>query len=111
MFYKNNASKIPKPKVRRSQVITTFGPGALFNLENGSFIAMGIDSWQGKDHRDILHEDRLEKRLGVQYFKQPSSAESLPVGIPYRRFPQWLFCPNPGHRWLKKHAKWAEASQ
>lgn len=95
-----------KASVRRGQVITTFGPGALINLELGTFIAMGIDSWINTGLPNTIYEERLQNRLGVKYFIQPPSSESFPKGLPYRRFPRWLFCPK--CRVLKTYEKWVE---
>ncbi len=85
-------------------MITTFGPGALINLEQGTFIAMGIDSWPNTGNKDILRDERLQKQLNVKYFRQPPSSEEFPKGLPYRRFPRWLFCPK--CRLLKTYEKW-----
>lgn len=92
--------------MRRGQVITTFGPGALINLELGTFIAMGIDSWLNTGLPDTIYEERLQNRLRVRYFMQPPSSETFPKGLPYRRFPRWLFCPK--CRVLKTYEKWVE---
>lgn len=95
-----------KGSIRRSQVITTFGPGALVNLELGTFIGMGIDSWVNTGPQDTIYEERLQKHLRVKYFRQPPSSETFPKGIPYRRFPRWLFCPK--CRVLKTYEMWVE---
>lgn len=92
--------------VRRGQVVTTFGPGALINLELGTFIAMGIDSWPNVGRQNTIYEERLQSRLRVRYFMQPPSSETFPKGLPYRRFPRWLFCPK--CRVLKTYEKWVE---
>lgn len=91
-------------KLRRSQMITTFGPGALVNLEIGSFIAMGIDSWDDSGRQDIIYEERLQSNLRVKYFRQPPSSKNWKKGIPYRRYPRWLFCPK--CRLLKTYDQW-----
>lgn len=98
--YKNDSH----PKIRRGQLITTFGPGALINLEQGTFMAMGINSWPKTGNKDILYDERLQKQLNVRYFRQPPSSEEFPKGVPYRRFPRWLFCPK--CRLLKTYEKW-----
>src|SRR6266567_2392616 len=99
-FYKHDHHS----KLRRGQMITTFGPGALVNLEIGSFIAMGIDSWDDSRREDIIYDERLQSKLKVKYFRQPPSAENWLRGVPYRRFPRWLFCPI--CRNLKIFEKW-----
>lgn len=98
-----NFRRSSRASIRRGQIITTFGPGALVNLELGTFIAMGIDSWSSRPF-DTVYEERLQNRLKVKYFKQPPSSETFPKGVPYRRFPRWLFCPK--CRILKTYESW-----
>lgn len=99
-----NFKKNTGASIRRGQIITTFGPGALVNLELGSFIAMGIDSWPRIGPVDTIYEERFQNRLKVKYFRQPPAAEVFPKGVPYRRFPRWLFCPK--CRLLKTYEAW-----
>lgn len=95
-----------KPSIRRSQIITTFGPGALVNLEHGSYIGMGIDHWSAPKFEDRVYDDRLQKRLGKKFFAQPPSNEVNEAGLPYRRFPRWFFCPHPECRKLQPLEEW-----
>ena len=37
----------PLGKVRRSQLIATYGIGAIIDLEKGSFMPMGLEDWEG----------------------------------------------------------------
>jgi hypothetical protein len=53
----------PAGELRRSQVITTFGPGAMIDLPEHSVIVGGLDSWTEAGRQEI-HEDRLVERLG-----------------------------------------------
>ena len=53
--------------VRPSQVITTFGPGAIVDLQTMSVIVAGIDSWP-TDEEFAIHEPRLERALRVKRF-------------------------------------------
>lgn len=105
-------SEMNKPSIRRTQIITTFGPGALVNLVQGSYIGMGIDHWP-RDQRfeDRVYDDRLQKRLGKKFFLQPPSNEGSEVGLPYRRFPRWFFCPHPDCRKLQPFEEWDKRSQ
>lgn len=93
-----------KPNLRRSQLITTFGPGSLVNLLVGSYVGMGIDHWPQPGFEDRIYDDRLQKRLGKKFFVQPPSNETNPTGLPYRRFPRWFFCPK--CRVLQKYEQW-----
>jgi len=80
--------------VQRSQLITTFGIGSIMDVPNYSVVMAGQEFWI--EHKlDVIREERLEKKLKVQWFKQPS----VPNGsddygcIPAFRFPEWVFCP------------------
>lgn len=79
-----------KGKARRSQLVTTYGVGALIPLKDESFMVAGIDRWPIGD--PDLHEPRLERRLGVNGFRQPPSSEDGP-DVPIVRFPRWASCP------------------
>lgn len=53
--------------VRPSQVITTFGPGAIVDLQTMSVIVAGIDRWY-TDEELVIREPRLERALRVKRF-------------------------------------------
>jgi hypothetical protein len=38
----------PPGQLRQSQVITTFGPGAMLDLPNHSVLVGGLDYWEGR---------------------------------------------------------------
>lgn len=95
-----------RPSIRRSQLITTFGPGAIVNFDNGSYIGMAIDTWPIDNFADRVYDDRLQKRLGKKFFLQPPSNEFNEAGLPYRRFPRWLFCPHYKCRLLQPYEDW-----
>lgn len=82
-------------RIRRSQVITTYGPGALVAIDDESFMVTGIDSWFDGAIPDegIIHEPRLESLLGVTCFVLPPSGGSESSrDIPVVRFPVWYSC-------------------
>lgn len=74
-------------KVRRSQIISPFGPGAIIDLVGESFVVEDAGRWRGP--RVPVDFPRLASYLKVDQLAAPSPR--LPV--PYYRFPQWLFCP------------------
>lgn len=84
--------------VRPSQLITTFGPGAIVDLPDFSVIMGGINKW---DHNTMLQyssnieEPRLKKKLRINKIKSiPISGESSGIGtIPAYRFPEFHICP------------------
>src|SRR5258708_29259073 len=55
------ATKRPHGQIRQSQVITTFGPGALVDLPNYASIIGGLEFWQGTDRQ--IFEERLIAKL------------------------------------------------
>lgn len=88
--------------IRQTQLITTFGCGAVVNLPEGSFIIAGTDFWQHHgEERFMLFEPNLQSALRVDYFVKPKAEpESIdqirpkPRDIPAFRFPKMLRCSN-----------------
>ena len=92
-------------EIRSSQILWSYGPGALIDLPNLSVVTMGTDQWQ-KDHCIQIEEARLlsavRNALGhqVESLRMPPSNRSegirpyaeTPVGIPVKPFPRWLRC-------------------
>lgn len=85
-------------QLRRSQVITTYGPGALIDLPHHSAIVGGLDTWPG-DLEQIIEprlSQKLERLTGVrspQLFAPPVATNdpSAPTrGITAWRFPEWF---------------------
>ena len=84
--------------VRQSQVITTYGPGALIDLPAHSAIVGGLDTWP-KDLQEIM-EPRLSQALQritdvpAPKLYAPPPAPSEPwaqaQGIGAWRFPEWF---------------------
>lgn len=98
-------------EVRPSQVIFSYGVGALVDLPHLSVIVMGLDDWtvDGGLAR-VIEEERLlravRSQLGNQVQKllappavQPGSGPIDPfsdlarVGVPVALFPRWMLCP------------------
>jgi len=93
-------------QVRPSQLLWTYGPGALIDLPNLSVVTMGLDRWD-IDRCQPIEEARLlaavRRILGPQITHlrippfvndegaSPLSAEGK-VGVPVRPFPRWLRC-------------------
>jgi Domain of unknown function (DUF1998) len=79
--------------VRRSQTLAPFGVGAVYDILGESLVAADISYW--KNRGDVIRASRLERELKVAKFKLAPSHTSLwgrSPGIPYVRFPKWLFC-------------------
>jgi len=93
-------------QVRPSQLLWTYGPGALIDLPNLSVVTMGLDRWD-VNRCPPVEEARLlaavkrvlgsqVQRLRVPPFVRdeganPMSAEGK-IGVPVRPFPRWLRC-------------------
>ena len=87
-------------ELRQSQVITTYGPGALIDLPRHSAIVGGLDTWPSPGSLDEILESRLTRKLGAMtgipspklYAPPPQPREPwAPArGIGAWRFPQWF---------------------
>ncbi|WP_437315126.1 DrmB family protein [Sorangium sp. So ce385] len=92
----------PEGQVRRSQVLTTFGPGALVDFPKHAAIMGGLESWGDPDKEGFqqVFEERLEAALRareqnprLRLFAPPSSPDALDAparGITAFEFPEWF---------------------
>lgn len=95
--------------MRRAQLVTPFGVGAMSVLVNGtSVITAGLDHWYEPDDAGSLaleeyqeHDWRLEARLRVSEFRLPpdyryqgqgNDNRNVKLTVPVLRFPRWCFC-------------------
>ena len=93
-------------QLRRSQVITTFGPGALIDLPNDSAIVGGLDTWGSESSLEPIDEPRLSAKLqsmtGVPNPRlyapppEPESWQDRQRGIGAWRFPEWYIVQESG---------------
>jgi hypothetical protein len=83
-------------ELRPSQLITTFGPGAIMELPEFSVIIAGIDKWE-KKLCEKINEPRLIRKLGIQEILTPPASKFDSVTyegtLPAYRFPRYLVCP------------------
>lgn len=100
--------------LRRSQVVSTYGPGAVVDFRAPgtgapiSGVLMGLEWWDdaapqghhGLSHTQVIHEVRLQKRLHVAGFRLPPVKDERKGDktndtdvLPVVRFPTWLQCP------------------
>ena len=94
----------PLGSVRRSQLVSSFGIGAIVDLEKGSFMPMGLEDWERATGLPSLHvgEPRLQGMLGVSHFRLGPVKEDIPgtrqvrerSAAPAVRFPEWHECPS-----------------
>lgn len=89
----------PHGQIRQSQIVTTFGPGAMVDLPDHSVIIAGLEEWNGhKDHPIV--EDRLAAKVraavgvqSVEFYAPPADRDdpTAPVtGITAWLFPEWF---------------------
>ena len=97
-----------KPVQRQSQIITTFGPGAMIDLPTRSVLIGGLDRWKiGSDATKVIDEpvmvriledwlrqqDRLPEGHRLTLLTppvQPDGYKSEPFGIDVTVFPSWF---------------------
>ena len=106
-------------ELRRSSVVSTFGPGAVVDFRAGnapvSGVASGLEEWDrsfppaGMGNPQRIHEERLQKKLGVLGFRLPPLTNDRGDDPDTRRlvavrFPSWLQCP--GCDLIKPERRW-----
>ena len=87
-------------QLRRSQVITTYGPGALIDLPKHSAVVGGLETWPRPSDLQEIDEPRLASKLrrmtagSAPRLHAPPPASSAPwesrPGIGAWRFPEWF---------------------
>jgi hypothetical protein len=101
-----------KNPVRRSQLVTPFGVGAMIVVQGGiGLLTAGLDHWYKREdgtagvreQEYIIEEWRLQRLLRVDHFRLPpdyrepwrydSSTPNIGLTVPFLRFPRWHFCP------------------
>jgi len=84
--------------VRRGQLISTYGVGALVAIDNKSGMVAGLHRWRIEDQIPI-HEPRLQHVLGVGKFVAPPAKDpqkkpwQVDRNVPVVRFPTMHWCP------------------
>ena len=61
-------------QIRRGQVITTYGPGALIDLPRHSAIVGGLDTWPKISDLEEIPEPRLARKLQAMTAADPLSS-------------------------------------
>jgi len=87
-------------QIRRSQVITTWGPGALLDLPRDAVIVGGLDTWPKLGDLEEINEPRLARKLQIMtgvaapHLYAPPADSNDPresrKGIGVWRFPEWF---------------------
>lgn len=103
--------KPPEGKIRLSQVVLTFGPGAMVDLRDHAVLVGGTDFWRYDKYKDqgFIDEPRLRdsivakvgSKLGVElhvgraFRLPPAGDDDAPTqhnGIQVAEFPTWFVC-------------------
>lgn len=92
-----NQHQPPDGELRMSQVITTFGPGAMLDLPEESVLVGGLDHWYGE--KRLIREDRLVQKVrevlrrpNVSLREPPPAVDDTKnkrTGISVYPFPRW----------------------
>ena len=89
----------PQGELRRSAVVSTFGPGAMTDLPEDSVLVSGLDFWFPLAGMETISEPRLARKV-EEVLKRPVALRTPPAskdgdeaastGIPVFRFPEWF---------------------
>lgn len=111
----------PEGKVRQSQALTAYGPGAMVDLLDDAVLVGGLEFWGGRGLHEF-DEPRLRERLQRRFphlrdhrpFVAPPSGDdrkpSRACGIQVLEFPAWFVCQNPSCRRLVRCGPGSETS-
>jgi hypothetical protein len=89
----------PHGQIRQSQVLTTFGPGAMVDLPNHAVLIGGLDNWTDEGRKPIYEERliaKLQKLLDVpnlKLFTPPIDLQDpfgAKTGVTAWLFPEWF---------------------
>lgn len=89
----------PAGQLRQSQVVTTFGPGAMMDLPDYAVILGGLDHWSGYAERPITEErlaakvTALLRRDSVRFYAPPPDPDdpsAAITGVTAWLFPEWF---------------------
>lgn len=84
----------PHGQIRQSQIVTTFGPGAMVDLPDYAVIIGGLEHWRGRGRQ--VHEERLENKIAVLMNLPAMKLYAPPIdsgdpGAPPTRISAWQF--------------------
>ncbi len=101
MRTKDRGKARPQGQIRQSQVVTTFGPGAMVDLPDHAVLIGGLDDWT--EGRTPVSEDRLIASLKrwldlprLRLYTPPAATDDPAkprTGITAWQFPEWFVAP------------------
>ena len=108
---KGNAQRRPNGQIRQSQMVTTFGPGAMVDLVDRAVVIGGLEHWgYGQEGFVALDDPRLRSALLPRlkaldsnldlahegYFRKAPECDAkealVTVGVRALEFPRWFVC-------------------
>jgi hypothetical protein len=102
----------PQGTIRQSQLITTFGPGAMVDLPHHSVVVGGLEEWNLGPNRRRISEDRLVAKIQellkcptVDLFAPPAESDdprAVPTGITAWQFPEWFIAQTSPRLWSRR---------
>jgi len=112
----------PNGRVRQSQAVSTFGPGAMLDLVHDAVVVGGLDFWRYDDQPGrAISEPRLRDAIAAKLesagrrLRQEDPFRLPPVGddreprrscgIEVLEFPKWFICQNPVCRALMHNSE------
>lgn len=95
---RRRAGAKPHGQIRQSQVVTSFGPGAMLDLPDHSVLVAGLEHWTpgGEEIHEPRLVEKLKRLLGLPSLKllspppdqeDPTAAQT---GITVWQFPEWF---------------------
>lgn len=119
----------PNRVIRQSQAAISYGVGSIYDVLGESFVLCDIGQWASSEHRargreiyaerliqslssQGYHVDRLHEPVEMEEAK-PSFDKPPTRGLPYFRFPRWLFCSECRRMilWKRKHERQKSGDQ
>ena len=100
-------------ELRRSQIITTYGIGAVSEMKDFTGVLKSPEIWDPilinrLESEEKIADIRLAKALNVDYFLMPpAKKERNSAWLPFTLFPRMLFCPKT--KVLKSAEEWFPA--
>ncbi|MBW4595313.1 MAG: DUF1998 domain-containing protein [Brasilonema angustatum HA4187-MV1] len=95
---KSKKRHTPLAEIRQSQLLSTYGPGAMVDLPDHSVVIGGLSYWKGD--QQYIREDRLKNKIcemlkvqEIKLFSPPRETSDLntpPNGVSAFIFPTWF---------------------
>ena len=83
-------------KIRRSQIVSVFGPGSIIDTFDDSATLKGLGHWPDPRPEDRIVDERLQGSLGVDFLYQPPALDEDDPShrLPIVKFPAFHNCPS-----------------